>query len=165
MVRPGLLVTELPLKPVLLLKGAHRFSFSIAVRISIQNFKEISFEEINPRIEMQQTTREAFTDTFSQVLTVFWPGSAFHKSSCSRQLHTVLSVRTARVGGHRLRVGVRSAHWGCAGLCGGCGESRVHPRARESNLQEDFVDRPLFFNLHLMRENTGCGPVVFPVLA
>lgn len=64
-------MTELPLKPGLLLKGAHRFSFSIAVRISMQNFKEIFFKEINPGIKMQQRTRKAFTFTFSQVLTVF----------------------------------------------------------------------------------------------
>lgn len=114
MVRPGLLVTELPLKPVLLLKGAHRFSFSIAVSISIQNFKEISFEEINPRIKMQRRTREAFTYTFSQVLMVFWPGSAFRKSSAPGSCTPCCTWGRRWVGGHCLRVGVHSAH--CEGV-------------------------------------------------
>ena len=120
-----------------------------------QNFKEIFFKVINPGIKMQQRMRKAFTYTFSQVLTVFWPGPTFHKSSLLPG-----AARTGLCKWERRGVGRRcvlfSVHSACllfaAGLWGCCSENRVHLRTRESHLHGDFADKPFFWDEHMFNE-------------
>ena len=117
------------------------------------------FKEINLGIKMQQRTRKAFTFTFPQVLTVFWPGSTFHKSSLLRGVaHLFVKWERWGVLGAECCSGCILCLLFPAELWGGCSENWVHLRAtgfkilivaRESNLQDNFVDRLLFWDEHM----------------
>lgn len=134
----GLLVTELPLKPILLSTGAHRFSFSncyenlnaefpgtLSLKMHIS--RNFFFKEINSRIKMQQRTRKTFTLNFHRC----WPFSDLAPPSlnptCSWELHTSLSEKARGVGGCCVLLDGCSVWFlSPGGLWGCCSESWVH---------------------------------------
>lgn len=148
------------------MKGAHRWSFfkwlwesqcRISRDILSENagFKGIFFKDINSRIKMWQRTRKAFTLTFSQVLTVFWPGSAFLESYLLLGVaHLFVMWERWGVRGCCMLLDVVYSVWFVfpGGLWGCCSDSWMHLRAtgfknlmvgRESNWQDNFVHKLL----------------------
>lgn len=133
-------------------------------------------KEINLGIKMQRWLGKAFTFTFSQVLTVFWPGSTFPKSylllgvallfvewegwgvgRCFTPLNVVDSMWFSFPGGP----------WGC------CSDSWVHPRATGSKLSlpESLIYKIILLKsfssgmkISLIRLNTGRWPMVFMIV-
>ena len=161
---------------------AHRFSFSNCCETlnaefpgTFSLFGNVNFKEINLGIKMQRRLGKAFTFTFSQVLTVFWPGSAFPKS------YLLLGVALLFVEWEGWGVGrcftplnVVDSMWFSfpGGPWGRCSDSWVHPRATGSklSLSESLIYKIILLQsfspgmkISLIRLNTGHWPMVFMI--